>query len=105
MRIKVLLSLLIIVHFIFYGCIYVSFITFSFLDMVGLNPEYQDRQIVGSKYGHAYVHYNGYNLFLNPLGEYGEIRFHSTSTLEHFQRYGNTGKIYIPFLNPFVSLK
>lgn len=104
MRIKVILSLLIIVQFIFYGCIYVSFITFSFLSMLGFEPEYQDRQIIESKYGHAYVHCNGHDLFLNPLGEYGEIRFQSDSTLEHFQRYGNTGKVYIPVLDIFVPL-
>ena len=72
--IKEIVFMLGMLYIFAYCCIYTSYLTYNTLDSIGLEPEYKTRKMIGTPYYHAYVECEGFDLFLNPFREYGEVK-------------------------------
>ena len=88
-----------ILYLIMYGCIYTSYITYNLLSIFGLNCEYKIKDIEGTEFAHQYVECEGYNLFLNPLKEYGP----SEDSIPPNEK-PQWGKLFNPITNEFVEV-
>lgn len=80
--IKTILICVPIFWLIFYGCIYISILTFTIATILRLKPVYTISNVIETEYDHVYVMVKGYPLFLSPFKEYSKPTHYFYTTKE-----------------------